>query len=224
MNLKANCFIYIFCILLFPVIGIKAQETIKRPVNPQPFSVVFKTNPLPILWGPVYFTSEYRIVNEFVVGPNQSSQIGISFLGKSPIFTLIDNAMSQNGTLKIMVRGIRVQLSHRFYLNRKDTYAPEGFYLGPLFSYSTARFTNKHLNIYNVYIRSTHINLNMIGGYQLILPGDFVIDMFSGFGYKENTWEEHTPPTITPINTDDFGPSYNSNFKIILGFNIGKAF
>lgn len=204
------------------------KQAIERPVNPQPYSLVLKTNPLPILWGPVFFTSEYRFINEFVVAPNQSSQIGISFLGKSPIFSLFDNAFNQNNQLKVMVRGFRFQLSHRFYLNRaigiSNDYAPEGFYIGPLFSYSTARYTNRYLNLYDIYVRSTHVNLNLIGGYQLFLPDDFVIDVFAGMGYKENTWVENTPPTFTPINTEDFGPFYNSNLKIILGFNIGKAF
>ena len=230
MIIRADSFILytlFFGCFLFSVAMAQEQKIIEKPLSPQPYTLVLKTNPLPVIWGPVWFTSEYRFVNEFVVAPNQSSQIGISFLGKSPIFSWFDNTFNQSNRLKVLVRGFRFQLSHKFYLNEllnTGLYAPQNFYIGPLFSYSTARYTNKYLNLYDIYVRSTHINLNFIAGYQWISSKSYAIDMFAGMGYKKNTWIEHSPPTFTPMNTDDFGPFYNSNLKLIFGFNVGKAF
>jgi hypothetical protein len=222
-------FIYI---LIFPLCLI-GQDRVEKKVLPLKYSTVLKTNPLPILWGPILFTSEYRIINEFVVAPQQSTQIGLSYLGKTPILKLFD-VLSNGGIsqFNFIIRGFRFQFAHRIFLNQylkwddtdADIYAPEGFFVGPMFSYSTARVTNRFLNQYDIYRRITHWNLNLVGGYQLALLKNYTVEAFAGFGFKENKLYEYVNRQNIPINTDYLGEHYNSNFKIILGFNFGMAF
>jgi hypothetical protein len=230
----SGIFRIILFILLFGFSPVVAQvELLPKLQYPPKYSLLLKTNPLPILWGPIPgiipLTSEYRLVNEFVVAPHQSSVIGFSFLGKSPLIPLLDPT---SGSLfrNIMVRGFRFQMGHRFYLNNINNtlglpysdYAPEGLYVGPFFSYSEARLTTKLANTFNIYRRITHFNANAVAGYQLIFDG-FVFDVFLGMGYKENRWYDHFPPTVNPISSPMTG-AYNSNLKFVFGFNFGIAF
>jgi hypothetical protein len=228
---KFKFFIFIF---FFSVFQISAQvKLLPKLQYPPKYSLLLKTNPLPILWGPVPgvvpLTAEYRLINEFVVAPHQSSIIGFSFLGKSPLLSIFDPFLGGRSR-EIMVRGFRFQMAHRFYLNKFSNslglgysdYAPEGLYFGPLFSYSEVRVSTKYANIFDIYRRITHFNANMVTGYQLIWDG-FVFDIFTGLGYKENRWYEHFPPTVRPIYPQ-IGGAYNSNLKFIFGFNFGIAF
>jgi hypothetical protein len=233
---KVLFFMIILIILPQLLMGQEEEEKVnKKPFFPQLYSNILKTNPLPILWGPIPFTSEFRFVNEIVVAPQQSSQIGISYLGKSPLLKMFEDLLNPGGGAQpdILIRGFRFQFTHKIYLNKilnfyeddeNILYAPEGFFVGPMFSYSTARFTNQYLNQHNIYSRTTHWNLNFIVGYQHILPGGVTMEAFTGVGYKENRRFEHIPPQNLRIDTDDLGGHYNSNMKIILGFNFGIAF
>src|ERR1035437_7424203 len=61
-------------------------QSFKKPVfkSPQEFRKIYKTNFMPILWGPVPYSAEYRLLYETAVSHTQSFQIGVSYLGKSP--------------------------------------------------------------------------------------------------------------------------------------------
>jgi hypothetical protein len=217
--------------ILVPLV-VQAQEPIPyNPVNPQKYYSVVKTNPAVILWGPIFFTSEFRLLNEFSVAPQQGTQIGISYLGKSPLWNFFNQLGNQPSNNNFIVRGFRFQVTHRFYLNKimydhglsPKRYAPEGFYVGPLFSYSTAKFTTKYLNQIGVYQRGIQMNLNMVAGFQTIVYNRLTFDMFAGLGYKENSWYITNRTSTTPIRMDING-AYYSNLKLILGTNIGFAF
>ena len=197
--------------------------------NPQTVNTVIKTNPLAILWGSIPFTAEYRVMIELTSSKNQSNQVGISYLGKSPVLKLFEDTI-QNLNL-LIVRGFRFQAAHKFYINRPggplglsySEYAPHGFYISPHISYSSAKFSTKFFNSRDVFIKGTHLNINLLFGYQLIT--DFwAFEIFAGLGYKKNSWIRHDQQNNINMNTSDFGNFYNSPVKINLGFNVGVVF
>lgn len=228
MFMHRIAFKYIFLILIVLTVTCyaKAQDSIARPECPQVLKPVFKTNILPILWGTIPFTSEYRFVTEIPVGQFQSTQIGISYLGKGPLFKWYENTQNQVGPqqVKLIVSGFRFQISHKFYFS--DEYAPYGIYISPHFSYSTARMTTKYFNNYNIYYGVSHLNANALVGYQVEYNEMFLIDIFTGLGYKQNVFQEvqHSLSTAKRIDTSEFGWLYNGPLKFTLGFNIGVIF
>jgi hypothetical protein len=193
-----------------------------RPLSPQPVSYIIKTNPLPIIWGSVPFTSEFRVLQEIPVALFQSSQIGFSYIGKSVVLAMQENAIRQNNEPRIKVRGFRIQYAHRFYYKR-NSYAPEGAYIGPLISYTTAKFGTRYSQQFDHYVRAEHFNTNMMLGYQAVSDDGFTLDAFIGAGYKKNTWQYHRSHNTTVIDLSDI-PYYSSSFKFSCGFNIGFAF
>lgn len=217
--------------------AVKAQEEESPlPYSPHKVRTVIKGNPFSILAGVIPFTSEYRLIAEYAVSKNQATQIGFSYLGKSPFLALIEsgNNIGNNGfDQKLKVRGYRIQASHKFYLsqfgdryNKSNYLAPQGFYISPLISYSSAKIYMQYFQVYDVWIRATHFNANLLVGGQMFL-GKVVIDIFTGIGYKENEWSERLSQTqINYLNLDELGlpPSYSGNFKFSLGFNIGYGF
>jgi hypothetical protein len=219
-------FLLVFCV------EAPAQERKLPEVDfPQQYSMVIKTNPFPMVLGPIPFTSEFRLANEFVVAPNQSSQISIAYLGKGYAYNLLTGSNNRMPSATI-VRGFRIQVSHRIFLNKvlesigftMPEYAPEGFYIGPLFSYSTAKFSDRYNINFDRYYRITHTNLNLVFGYQLITYHNISMDFFTGFGYKENVWLDHTTRNPNPMPTPRITPNYASNLKLLLGMNFGYAF
>lgn len=219
---------YILLLLLTPVCKIYAQpdDTTqvrkKKPENPQEIRHIIKTNPLPLLWGPIPFTSELRYVQEIPVAPYQSTQIGFSLLGKSIILNALERGAYQNPNQpQITVRGYRMQFSHRIFLSMLD-YAPEGSYISPNISYASAKFSTRYLNMFDNYIQATHYNFTILGGYQTI-SYNVVVDMFAGIGYKRNKIEVHQYNQTIPLDLDEM-PFYRSPLKFVLGFNVGWAF
>lgn len=215
-----------------------AQDSIKKPLEvPQYVRPILKSNPLPLLWGSIPLTSEWRIMGEIATSRYQASQIGVSYLDKSPVFKLFENNIpNQPGQPKFLVQGFRFQAGHKFYISKfleknfgvvnSHDYAPYGFYIGPHFSYSTAKLTTKYYNSFDVYYKCTHVNLNILAGYQSEIFDEIVFDIFTGFGYKQNTWidVQNTVSTAKTVNTEELGRYYNSHLKIIIGINVGMAF
>jgi len=238
MKQFSNTIILLIFIIHYPlfIIHSQAQDEEIAPLgvsqladNPQAVNTVIKTNPLAILWGSIPFTAEYRVMIELTSAKNQSDQIGISYLGKSPVLKLFEDSIEDLNLL--IVRGIRFQASHKFYINKLgdllglpfSEYAPHGLYISPHLSYSTAKFSTKFFNSRDVFIKGTHFNINLLFGYQLIR--DFwALDFFAGLGYKKNSWIEHYQQNPAPINTSEFGEFYNSPVKLNLGFNAGLVF
>jgi len=190
-------------------------------VNPQPTSIVVKLNPFLILWGSIPYTAEYRLVMEFTTSAKQATQIGVSYIDKSPLLQiLLDSGESKN----YIMRGGRFELSHRFYINRKDRYAPKGFFVSPHISYASARLSDKYLNSIDYYLRITQFNISVLAGYQWLLSDKFAINIFSGWGYKNNYVEEHYAQQTVIIDSDEFWPNFNSPIKFTLGLYFGWAF
>jgi len=188
---------------------------------------IIKTNPLTMIGGSIPLTSEFRIVFESAISRNQSLQIGASYLGKSPILYYYEKNDSSyiKNNIKFVVYGFRIQLSYKFYITNKlfNCYAPKGLYVSPLFSYSSANFTDKYNKTFNNYINATYINYNLIFGYQNTIKDKFVYDLFAGGGYRQNKWYRHVSQSYKSLD-DDGLYLLNRNLNIILGFNIGWMF
>lgn len=205
------------------------KSLLKTRHSPAALSV-YKTNPFSILWGPIPFTAEYKLIRETAFAPNQSIVAGISFLGKSPLLSLAEQAQQNNGTntsapnQKLKIRGWRFQMAYRYYLTKRK--APRGFWCGPQLSWASATISSASLSPLNIYIQGTHFNINALAGYQAIIRDKVAFDFFFGLGYKKNTWIEHYSPTRTRIihEFDDISPIYKYPIKITLGINFGVAF
>lgn len=194
---------------------------------------IIKTNPLVPIWGSIPLTSEWRLLYEMPFSHNQSFQIGASYLGKSPILKLAEDSMMGPG-VEFVVKGFRLQGGYRFYFTtfRKYeqnpfNYIPLGVYVSPHISYSTATFTTRAASVRNVYIQGTHYNINLLLGYQYysLMLDNLVVDLFIGFGWKDNYWEENiNGVTRTFVLNSVNAGYYSSGFKFSLGFNIGFRF
>jgi hypothetical protein len=198
---------------------------------------VYKTNPAALLWGAIPFTSEIRLVREDVIAPQQSLQIGLSYLTKGPFVRLIEQAMKANnpggfGNYSIIFNGFRFQGTYKIYLNdffnqifSTDAHAPQGFYIAPHLSYSQAKLTLKPLAARQIYIDMIHFNTGLLWGVQLASRKGLAIDFFSGMGYKRNVWFEQAGPfNRQQMDLSDFGLLLNGNFKLYGGLNIGWSF
>lgn len=211
-----------------------------KAAYPQQVRTIIKTNPTAMVIGvmPVV-TSEYRLLLEFPSAPLQSSQIGFSYLGKSPFIRYIENdTLKKNPNayfLKMHITGYRFQASYRFFLNKwmhaiglssKPVYSPRGFYISPHVSFATAKITYKFANQYDIYFRVTHFNVNLLGGCQFTLFRRIAVDTFAGLGYKKNEWIEHNQNIVRPVNPPkDFDiPGYFSPVKFTIGMNFGYCF
>ncbi len=238
--MKGKLFIW----FLFFGLAVKGQEKNAntydslKAANPQKIQTVFKTNPGAIFWGSIpLLTAEYRVIAETTNGINQSSQVGISYLGKSPYIKLFESDSAINPRHeKLLISGFRIQGSYRFFFNRwfenfgltdGTLYSPCGFYLSPFISYSTAKITNNYFNTQGIFMMVTHYNINLLSGFQFFIFDNFSFDVFTGLGYKSNIWVQHLKNGVTKqVPPDDLKdiPFYNSPLKISLGINLGYGF
>jgi hypothetical protein len=218
-------------LLFFPLIffGGKgwAQDSLRTLLIKDRQRQILKTNLLPILWGPVFFTSEYRLVGEAATAPWQSVMLGLSYLGKSPFAnTLLAVANGKNGmqlAKNTSISGFRVQGMYRFYLTRPWK-APQGFYIGPHASYAYAKASMLGNN--SQYIKLVYSNINLLAGLQCVLFRCIAIDGFAGLGYRSNYQELHGyrgsfTTTAIPGLFDGSNPGH---LKLNLGMNLGVAF
>ena len=188
---------------------------------------ILKSNPLPILWGPIILTNEYRLIYETPLALRQSAMIGVSYLAKGPFFDLIwfaaDTTKSAHWAQlgqDAHMNGIRVQGMYRLYLTKKHL-APRGIYIGPQASYSTAKITWKAYP--DVYVQYTNVNANIFIGAQGVIENVFVVDFFTGIGYKTNTYEFRTNGKTYTGNAIGISGRVE-DLKLSLGFNLGYAF
>ena len=205
-------------------------------ITPIKVDYVVKTNPFAMLWGTVPLSAEYRLLVEVVAKRNQSAVFGGSYLGRSPLISLLideDSISNQVGyQYKIAVSGFRFQAAYRFYINpmtqfiigKEAAVAPNGFYISPHFSYAEAKISERFSRNFN-YLNISQLNVNLLGGYQYLYEDFLVLDVFAGLGYKKNTWLEVSPTGrrfVTPFDGED--NFYTSDVKISLGFALGIAF
>ena len=202
----------------------QAQDSLVLKCNyPQKIHAIIKFNPIPILWGPLLYTGEYRLLTEFTTSKRQSTQIGFGYLGKSLIYKLMEDSLGGIfGPQKTIIKGFRVQASHRFFPSRKR-YSPQGFYISPHISYAYAKLTTPYFQANNIYIGESNFNVNLLVGVQFFIARTVSVDFFGGFGYKElKFWQQYQNKPRAYFDPFDGQRSlYNSNFKFNLGMNFG---
>jgi len=203
------------CLISFLVSNTFAQEE-------KEFKYTIKTNPLSALGGPIWLiivpiTGEYKVLFEAATNQKQSLQIGASYLGPSLLINLDKLTASDSSEISgINTNGFRGQVMYKFFLSR-DLSAPEGFYVGPHFSYAFATLVNKD-NVDDK-VKAIKMNINGILGYQLITQGGFTFDMYTGFGFKMKKWEYKNED----FTSFDLGASKNG-LSVTFGLSFGYAF
>ncbi|MCE9538067.1 MAG: hypothetical protein K8R85_02460 [Bacteroidetes bacterium] len=231
MKLKQIKYFILISLMLSSVIAsaldgdtIRIKPPVQKKVYPTP-PLILKTNPLAILWGPIPFTAEYRLVAEVTTGRKQSSQIGISFLTTSPLWKTFEAAANIPTKYHFIARGWRIQVSHKFFLIGSKKYAPFGFYISPNVSYTNAHISIGLQRYYRQnYLDFRHFNANILVGMQIGKNSRFTMDIFGGMGYKKNTVLFHANSfVILPYDMEEFGKFYNSNLKLVFGINFGYA-
>jgi len=191
------------------------QDSIQPITN-----TIFKTNPLAILWGPIPFTAEYRLVMESLVLPNQSILLGGSYLGKSVFLTMLeisDSALQYQS--KSLFSGYGVQFEYRFYFHKKSA-NQWGNYIAAHIAYSRAKLYDDYYGKQGFYNEFRYINYGLVAGNQKVIFNS-ALDLWLGLGYKYNRsyWVEPTK-----IEEDEgFGLSLLPHMKLYFGFSIGIA-
>ncbi|MFH0894261.1 MAG: DUF3575 domain-containing protein [Bacteroidota bacterium] len=215
---------FLFSVLLLCISLVCAQDT--KPSFPlkkfSGISQLVKINPLPILWGPIMYTSEYRLNSEFTTSHTQSMEIGFSYLGKNIFLWMVEDSLNNNQG-KYKINGYRFQLEYRFF-PVPFTSSPDGFYFAPHLSYSNALITMNYLVLQRQFVEIAHFNINLKLGYELILDENKTFDFFIGMGYKKNRWWEIDGDKRIPMDISDQGIFYTMPLKLTLGFNFGFAF
>jgi hypothetical protein len=210
-----------FILLLFWHFSVLAQpEQLPETNLHEKTGAIIKTNPIAILWGPIPYTAEFRLVYENLVVPRQSLLIGASFLGKSMVLTMQEMAdTTLQYQAKTKVSGFRIQLEYRYYF--KSKYDENwGYYIAPHFSFSKASFTDGYNGLIGYAWEFRYLDYGLIVGNQTVLSRR-ALDIWCGLGYKKHLayWIE---PTKTKP-TDDFY-DFMPDIKIYFGFNFGIAY
>ena len=155
-------------------------------------SIYLKTNPLALLQGPIpFYSAEARLGFEGIASDHLTYQGSAGYIFLSPIFNaLIGNAPGVFGG-NLRMPGYRFQGEVRYYYiklyNKKKlskVFLPSGLYVGLNASYASADFKAKDIPVQK--IDFTQMNVNLIGGAQLMYNDLFGLDVFAGLGYKNN--------------------------------------
>jgi hypothetical protein len=216
---------YGFIFILLAAGGESVHGQSEKVKNFKHYSTAVKTNPFVLLWGSMLFTTEFRYIKEVATAPKQSLLFGFSYMGKSPLVDTI--VMNSGGPFYpvIWIKGFRMQFMYKMYFSKHNE-APIGWYTGPYYSYSTAKYSMRNYQLKGTYIQGTQWHLSWVIGQQKLLGEHFCYDLFAGLGYKENSWEKHTISKINNLDISQFtsGWYYNSHFKFCGGLNFGYIF
>jgi len=194
----------------------------KKPYPYQP--MVVKTSPTAIMAGGVFpLTSEYRFCVELPSSRTQSEQVAFSLIQKNIFWYLYERSEKVTTNRSFKVSGWRLQYAHKFYLVNRNHYAPYGFYVAPLISYTNAHISYGLSRYYSqAYWDFRHFNFDLTIGVQVGKKNALTLELYAGAGYKKNTVYYHSSALkITPYDTSDFGDFYNSNVHLLFGINVG---
>lgn len=228
MIIKYTIRLFLIIMVFQPCIGLAQRNNSDwfqyDPKVPKSVYRVYKTNPLAIFWGPTVYSSEYKIIAETPMGYNKSGLLGISYIGRSPLVDYLERNSGMTGLSSIQVIGYRVQGAYRIYGLIAENYSPAGLYISPHFSYADVKYFFKNGSTNRDYLKISHLNVNLLAGYQFLFMEKICVDMFCGLGYKKNEWKYYQNQNISTVITPDEDAYYKSNLKISLGFSIGYAF
>lgn len=183
-----------------------------------------KTNPLSVLGGPLYalwivpLTNEYKVSFEAVTLKKQSVQIGLGYLGTSPLIKSVMDMREADNDTTLNSGGFHGQLWYKFFLT--DDNAPEGFYVGPHISYAWAKMKNSEDA--SEYIQAAKLNVHIALGYQVITKGGFALDIYTGFGVKNKNFDSSSPETDQLF--EDLKLTDKFTVSVPLGLTFGYAF
>ncbi|MBN1108046.1 MAG: hypothetical protein JXR66_03560 [Bacteroidales bacterium] len=188
------------------------------------FRFTVKTNPLSILGGPIYalwivpLTNEYKLSFEAQTFGKQSVQVGVGYLGTSPLISTIMDMSDADSDTTLKSGGFHGQLWYKFFLTDDD--APSGFYVGPHVSYAWAKMKNSADD--NEYITAAKLNIHLALGYQIISKGGFALDIFTGVGIKNKSYD--SPGMEMDEFLDDLNLTNKFTVSVPLGLTFGYAF
>jgi hypothetical protein len=218
--MKKAAYLFIIGLIIF----IAGPESFGQESSAQKdFKFTVKVNPLQALGGPFWIaiipiTGEYKVVGEYAFTKKMSFQVGASYIGPSVLLNLDKIAASDSSDIKgIKTSGFKFTGMYKYFLSR-DLSAPEGFYVGPHFSFAKAKIESKDDPSNSVGMQK--ININLCIGYQLITSGGFTLDVFTGMGYISRKW---TYENAEAKSTFDLGKN-KSGVSIPFGFSFGYAF
>ncbi|TGE19714.1 hypothetical protein [Hymenobacter elongatus] len=223
------------CFTFLVLLALRGLGQATDPVAPgrAPKNII-KLAPLGFIHGQLPFSVESRLGFERVIGPHSSVAVAYSHLGTNKPFNFVGSvalsaAISTAFTAagyptvvytdtKINTSGYRYQFQYKHYLSKKA--APEGLYLSPHFSYAKADYDIR-LKAFEVAaaIKMTNSNYNLLFGFQDIWGKHFVVDVFTGLGYRDRS--------IRIFDTQgklvDTMPK-GTALKVSSGLNVGWAF
>jgi hypothetical protein len=203
----------------------KKKESLKDKIVNAP--IVLKTSPTAFLGGGLFpYNSEYRLMAEITTGRKQSEQAAISFLGKGILLKLAEQAANATTDQIFKVSGWKVQYAHKLYLISKRRYAPNGFFVAPMFSYY---YTHISIGLdryyHHTYYDFSNLNADIMIGLQAAHKNRLTFEMYAGAGYKSNTFYYHaTSYNIGKVDTTDFPIIWTTHLNLLCGINLGWAF
>jgi len=215
---KVTYLLIIGFVILISGTNAYAQET----SSGKDYRFTLKTNPLTVLGGPLYalwvvpLTNEYKVNFEVQTMSKQSIQIGLGYLGTSPLITNLMNMRDAANDTTVNSSGFHGQLWYKFFLTGDD--APAGFYMGPHFSYAWAKMKNNM--DHSQYVTASKLNINLVMGYQVITKGGFALDIYTGLGVKNKTFESNEMGNWL----NDLNLINKFTISVPFGFTFGYAF
>ena len=203
------------------------METLKDKIFDSP--IILKTSPTAFLYGGIfYFTAEYRFMVEVTTGRTNSDALGISVLGKSILFKLIEKSNNITTIDVAKVSGWKLQYVHKFFLIPRKKHAPSGFFFGPLIQYTNAHISEGLARYYtHTYFEFHNLNANLIIGVQTAHKNRLSFEVYAGLGYKTNTlYYRATTYKYAQIDAKKYFdyPPYLTHLNAVFGINMGYAF
>lgn len=183
---------------------------------------VIKASPIPFFVGQIPICGEIRITYERVIAPQHSLLVGASY-NYPNIFLLVMSAVADTGVgfKDYSFRGGRGIIGYRFYPLRGKT-APEGFYVGPYFSYNFVKVKEKGGN--DDYYTINYANASIVAGYQIHMSKGVHMDFMGGLGYRYNFIVEYDSRLRRTTRYEMEGMPFIKNAKLVLQINLGYAF
>jgi hypothetical protein len=213
----------LMCILIigFAVLLIASPGYSQEAAKAKDFRFTIKTNPFSALGGPLWaiivpLTAEYKVFFEAKTTKSQSIQVGLGYLGSSPIFKSLGDV---GGDTTITSSGFHGQLWYKFFLTSDK--APGGFYIGPHFSYASAKIKSS-IDASN-YMKASKLNVHCAFGYQVITKGGFALDIYTGIGLKNRKYDLTHIGGSNSVFTD-LDIKDKTTVSVPLGFSFGYAF
>ena len=218
--MKKSAFLLFVALVLIFI----APRGYSQDASEKDYRFTIKTNPLSVLGGPLYalwvvpLTNEYKLSFEAQTFGKQSVQLGLGYLGTSPLVKAVMDMQEAANDTTLKSGGFRGQLWYKFFLTADD--APSGFYVGPHVSYAWAKMKNSKDE--TEYITASKLNVHVALGYQVITKGGFALDIFTGIGIKNKTFDSSS--TETNDLFDDLKLNNKFTVSVPLGLTFGYAF